>query len=367
MAEQLETLVRFVRELQREGIDPGPARSRTYCEAVPLLPPEDLYLAGRASLLSRPDQLPGYDRAFRRFFGLGRLVNPVEPSEPAAGPAGAEGGGHEDVDPVELDGPVTLGDEGASAIAVLREKSFADCTEGELQQLAELLVELASNLPTRRTRRYRRSRGGEPDVRRLARSVSRTWGEPVSLPRRRRLTEPRPLLVLVDVSGSMKLHVRGALLLARAALGANAASDVYAFGTSLTRLTDELRASSVDAALAAAATAVKDWEGGTRIGASLRQLLADRQLLGRMRGGIAIVISDGFDTGDPEDLRGAVERLSRCVHRLVWLNPLAADPRYEPLARGMTAALPYVDRFASGHNLRNLQELDLDGQRSARL
>jgi uncharacterized protein with von Willebrand factor type A (vWA) domain len=165
------------------------------------------------------------------------------------------------------------------------------------------------------------------------------------------------MVLLLDVSGSMAPYSRALLLFAHATLRADARFEAFCFGTRLTRVTRSLREGAPDAALARATGGVVDWGGGTRIGESLKTFLDRYGHGGLARGAITIVCSDGLDRGDPDLLAGQAARLARLAHRVVWLNPLKEDPRYEPLARGMAAALPHVDVFASGHNLASLEEI----------
>ena len=178
--------------------------------------------------------------------------------------------------------------------------------------------------------------------------------------RRARRTRPRRLVLLLDVSGSMSGYARAMLrfaVAARGTAGHHRPVEVFAFGTRLTRLTDALSRRDPDAALTAAAAEVVDWDGGTRIGDSVTRLVRDWARGGTLRGAVVVVCSDGLERGDPRHLGEAMARLRRHVHRIVWCNPLAGDPRYEPTQRGMRAALPYVDVFLPGHDLASLEDL----------
>jgi uncharacterized protein with von Willebrand factor type A (vWA) domain len=185
----------------------------------------------------------------------------------------------------------------------------------------------------------------------------RTHGELIRLDRRTRRTRPRPLVLLLDVSGSMTPYARALLQFAHATAHGAARVETFCFGTRLTRLTRVLQRRRPDEALLEAAALVTDWDGGTRIGASLRSFLREWGRHGMARGAVVIVCSDGLDRGDPEELAGQMRRLHRLAHRVVWVNPLKGDPRYEPLARGMAAALPHIDDFVSGHDLASLEAL----------
>jgi uncharacterized protein len=331
-----ERLTRFGRALRAEGLPVGPGRIEQFCRAAALVP-EELYWAGRATLVSRARDLPVYDRVFAAFFG-GAPANP----EPTA--------------QVRVRGQVVEEVETsiASPVELLREKSFGECTAEELEQLAAL-VRLPT--PLRLSRRAVPARRGMPDLRRTVRRSFRTGGDPVERAWRERRRRPRRLVLLLDVSGSMADYSRALLLFAHAALRSNPDWEAFVFGTRLTRLTRQLRAGRADEALESAAAAVFDWSGGTRIGESLKAFLDEYGHRWLARGAVVVICSDGLEVGDPELLREQAARLSRLAHRVVWLNPLLADPRYEPLARGMAAALPYVDEFRSGHNLASLEEL----------
>jgi uncharacterized protein with von Willebrand factor type A (vWA) domain len=246
----------------------------------------------------------------------------------------------------------------ASGAEVLRAKSFDALTEAERQQAHATIRSLALRLPTRHSRRQRPSPYGRRfDLRRTVRASLRTQGEPFRRAWRQRRVRPRPLVLILDVSGSMSAYSRALLQFGYAALRAGRRVEVFCFGTRLTRLTRVLARAEPDQALRDAAAAVVDWDGGTRIGASLKELLDRWSQHVAMRGAVVVLCSDGLERGDPELLAAQVARLSRLAHRLVWVNPLKGSPRYEPLARGMAAALPHVDAFLAGHNLASLEAL----------
>jgi uncharacterized protein with von Willebrand factor type A (vWA) domain len=213
-------------------------------------------------------------------------------------------------------------------------------------------------VPHRLSRRTRPARRGPiTDLRGSVRSAIQTDGELLRRPRRRRKTRPRRLVLVLDVSGSMAGYSRALLHFAYTARVDTEDVEVFAFGTRLTRLTDELGGRDVDQALAAAADRVVDWDGGTLIGRSLATLNRSHGRSGLLRGAVVVICSDGLDRGDPEEVGEEVARIARYAYRLVWVNPLKGDSRYEPLARGMAAALPHLDRFVSGHDLTSLDEL----------
>jgi uncharacterized protein len=345
-----QDVVGFGRALRATGLPVGTGRLVSFSEAVAMLPPADLYWAGRTTLVSRREELEAYDRAFRAYFG-------TPPPNPVAQPRQTQRGVSTGEIPVGgLDVPGAPPEAAlASSAEVLRRKSFARLTADELALVATLMSRLRLRAPTRRTRRRRRSKRGEPDLRRTLRRALRTGGEPIDRVWRDRRRRRRKLVLVLDVSGSMTSYSRALLLFAHAALRTEPGWEAFAFGTRLTRLTPLLAVCDPDDAIARAAAEAADWDGGTRIGASLRELL-DRHGQGdALRGGIVIILSDGLDVGDPELLGEQMERLARLAHRIVWLNPLMESPDYAPLARGMRAALPHVDVFAAGHDLVSLE------------
>lgn len=327
MGDELARLVAFARALRQEGLRVGPGRVVDFCRAAALLGPADLYWAGRLTLVSRPEDLPLYDRVF-----LGAFEEEPPRSRIAL-----------------VEEEVAL----ASPRELLRTKSFAELSDEELAEVAELMKSLRLSVPARRTRRREPARAGSPDLRRTIRRSFRTGGEPIERVMRRRRRRRRRLVLLLDVSGSMADYSRALVLFAHAALRSDTRWEAFCFGTRLTRITPALARSDTHEALRRAAEEVVDWNGGTRIGESLASLARS----GVARGAVVVVCSDGLDVGDPELLRDEMARLSRLAYRVLWLNPLKEDPAYEPLARGMRAALPHVDVFLSGHNLASLEAL----------
>jgi uncharacterized protein with von Willebrand factor type A (vWA) domain len=240
---------------------------------------------------------------------------------------------------------------------LLLHKDFAAYTEAERAAARVLLAQLAARGPRRRSRRTRRARRGPmPDMRATLRASLRHGGEPIDRRWRAPVSRTRPMVFAVDVSGSMAPYARMLLQYVQAAVAARRRVEAYAFGTRLTRITYELAGRDPDRALARATAAVVDLGGGTRIGESLGELNREH---GRRvgRGAVVILLSDGWDRGDPELLAEEMARLRRTAHRLVWLNPLAADPRYEPLTRGMQAALPHTDHLLPGNSIASLAAL----------
>ena len=328
MSDEVTRLVSFARALRDQGVAADPGRVIEFCRAASLLAPEDLYWAGRLTLCSRAEDLPVYDRVFRSKFE-------VEPPRLRTVRVVKE--------------VIAL----ASEQELLREKSFAQMTDEELAAVAALMRRLRLVPPKRRTRRRESARAGSPDLRRTLRRSFRTGGEPIDRAWRERRRKPRRLVLLLDVSGSMADYSRALLLFAHAALRTDARWEAFCFGTRLTRVTNALARADPDDALRRASAEVFDWSGGTRIGDAVSGLIRTRIA----RGAVVLICSDGLDVGEPDVLREAMARLARLAHRIVWLNPLKEDPAYEPLARGMQAALPHVDVFLSAHNLASLEAI----------
>jgi uncharacterized protein with von Willebrand factor type A (vWA) domain len=246
-----------------------------------------------------------------------------------------------------------------SEVELLRTKDFAHYSEAEMALARELIARLARRGPSRlsrRTRPVRRRRGHRPDLRRVLRASLRTTGEPIHRHWRAPQRRPRPVVLVCDVSGSMTPYARMLLQYMQASVAARRRVEAFAFGTRLTRITNELEGRDHDRALARATAAVADFSGGTRIGSALAEL---NRLHGRRigRGAVVVILSDGWDRGEPELLDGEMARLRRSAHRLVWLNPLAAHPDFEPLTRGMRAAVPHTDELLAGNSLASLEEL----------
>ncbi len=322
---------------------------------------EDVRLALRAVLCSAPGDFERFEEAFVAVFGSGLL-------EPAGARALRELGTieREALPHVAVPGAASPPVEAEamtvpaawSEVELLRHKDFAHYSEAEGALARELIERLAARGPQRISRRTRagRRRSHVPDLRRTVRDSLRTAGEPVHRSWRARTMRPRPLVLVCDVSGSMAPYARMLLQYLHACVVARRRVEAFALGTRLTRVTQELAGRDHDRALERATAAVVDIAGGTRIGAALAELnTVHGRRLGR--GAVVVILSDGWDRGDPELLRAEIARLRRTAHQLVWLNPLAADPRYEPLTRGMRAAVPHTDRLLPGNSLSSLEEL----------
>jgi uncharacterized protein len=366
----LQRLVEFGRLLRRRGLPVGTGRILTFCRAVAALDRLDrrgVYWAGRVAMVARKEDLAAYDAAFEEWFpratgdalamltGWSQGVNVAPEMEVLVDRGLAE----ESWEPAEgaTDGEAPLGVL-ASGAEVLRARSFDELSEAERLQADHLIRALAVHLPTRRSRRLRPSPYGRRfDHRRTLRASLRTQGEPFRRAWRERRVRVRPLVLILDVSGSMSAYSRALMQFGFAAMRAGRRVEVFCFGTRLTRVTRALARSEPDHALREVAAAVVDWNGGTRIGESLKELLDRWSQHVSMRGAVVVLCSDGLERGEPALLATQVARLSRLAHRLIWVNPLKGSPRYEPLARGMAAALPHVDVFLAGHNLESLESL----------
>jgi len=354
-----ETMVGFARTLRAAGVNAGPDRVQAMLRALDHLDVTsraDVYWAGRLSLCADPDDLARYDSAFAAYFA-GELAPPgrrpppaVEVTVPVALPGGPDGGG----EPAEHGDPRAAT---ASAAEVLRRRDLAQLTAPEREEVRRMLAALAVPAPTRPSRRYRPARRGPLDPRRTVRAMLDRGGEPAQLRRRARSDRARRLLVVVDVSGSMAPYADALLRFGHAAARRRHGTEVFTVGTRLTRVTRELRHRDADTALAAAAAAIPDWSGGTRLGDELKELLDRWGQRGVARGALAVVASDGWERGDPTRLGEQMARLHRLAHRVVWVNPHVARPGYQPLTAGMAAALPYVDDLVEGHSLAALQRL----------
>jgi len=371
---------RLGRHLAAAGVVTTTEAQTRFARAVATAAPctrHELYWLGRVTLLSGPEQVARWDEVFDGVFGGGGGVAPgrrSRPRSPAPRPAdvaarrdqrpppapmhggggvplpAASGGGSGDGD--ARDGVVLA----ASVDERLRHRDFASLEGAELELVRQASARLARALPPRRSRRQRPHRRGGVDLRATLGGARRTGGEPLHWERRRHQRRPRRLVLLCDISGSMEAYSRAYLqLLAGAVSGGRA--EAFAFATRLTRITGALRHADADSALARAGRAAPDWSGGTRIGEAVKAFLDGFGRRGMARGAVIVVISDGWERASPDVLAEQMARLRRLAHRVVWVNPRKADPRFQPLAAGMAAALPHVDALVSGHSLHALDEV----------
>ena len=392
------TAARFGAALRRAGVPADPGRCERFARAVTLARPgtlRELRLCALATLVSHQDQIPLLDHVFTAMFGgeadaqlpgqdsggqAGRSAEALTDLLSQAARAAQQHAGQPGGQPA--DGPVPsptrqetralAGEQGedepdsegeaavptlASAAERLAGKDFGELTPAELLLLAGLMRKLTLSVPHRRSRRHRRTpHGRRTDLRTTLRQARRTGGHPVRLARRAPAMEPRRLVVLCDISGSMEPYARAMLQLLYCAAG-GVQAEVFTFATRLTRLTPALAHSKPLLALQKAGEAAPDWLGGTRIGDSVKEFNDRYGRRGMARGAVVVIISDGWDTGDPEVLRREMERLSRVAHRIVWVNPRTASEEYQPLVGGMAAAWPYCDTVVSAHTVHALEEL----------
>jgi len=353
-------VVTFGRILREAGLEVGPQRLQDALnglDQVELARRDDVYWTLRQTLVSRVDDLAAFDSAFTAWFERAPVRPPmraVEQPQPIR-PSVAFGERPKD-DGSAPDGE--LQSKGWSAEEVLRQKDFASLSPGELEQVKKLIARAGACRPERRSRRLRpHPRGRELDLRRLVRGSLSTGGDVIERSFRRRKTVPRKLVLLCDVSGSMEAYTRALLLFVHAVVGSGRGVEAFAFGTRLTRLTPELAERDPEKAVAAAARRVVDWTGGTRIGASLKAFNDEWGRRALTRGAVIVIASDGWERGEAELVGQEMARLARAAYAVVWVNPLKGSPEYQPLAGGMRAALPYVDRFLPGHNLASLEGL----------
>lgn len=387
----VQRAVRFGRTLRRNGVNSTPGQVMDFVRAVELIDVgsrNEFRETARACFVTHKDEMPVFDRVFDAFWrskadfldenAHNSMTGPDEDavladdSEEGEGQADGESG----IDQDGLSGQrleVTDGNESEvaeegegdadevfsySAAEMLREKDFADLTEEEMAETRRLMERLQWRLGMRRSRRKVASpKGRFFDPRRTMRKSLQTAGVPMTIARRNIKQKPRQLVVICDVSGSMDRYSRILLQFVYAIENGMNNVEAFVFGTRLTRITRLLRHRSIDDAMERVAREVQDWSGGTRIGQSLQTFNQDWARRVLRNGAVVLIISDGWDRGDPDILRVEMARLQRSSYRLIWLNPLLGSPRYEPLTRGMQAALPYLDDFMPVHNLASLQAL----------
>lgn len=372
MTDPERLIVAFARRLRAAGVVVPVGAVTVFAEALDLVGLErraGIYWAGRATLVTNREDLAVYDRVFASFWDGASAERQVTMAQPVT--VGVDGGGAKEDEPDAVptdDGPKVGDPDRAvrfSRAEVLAERDFSDLTADEWAEADRLIARLRVRTELRRSRRRRTVRAGrgQLDVRATVARSMKTGGVPVARSWRARSWRPRRLVLIIDVSGSMEPYARALLRFAHAATRSRRAGgaagrsqvDTFALGTRLSRITAEMTGSDPDAALAAASRRVLDWSGGTRLGDGLAELNDRWGPLAR--GAVVVVLSDGWDRGDPAVLGAEMARLHRTAHRVVWANPLKASPGYRPVARGMAAALPWVDDFVEGHTLQSLEEL----------
>jgi uncharacterized protein with von Willebrand factor type A (vWA) domain len=352
----------LVELLRTAGLSVPVGNLITFTEAVEIIGGDlrSLYWCGRATLTHSPIDIELYDRVFRHWIlgtelGLTESV-PRSPEPLLVDDDERFDGEQPDCADIETNDGTVLR---FSRTETLRSMDFADLDDEERLEVDRLIADMRLTATMRRSRRRRPSKrsSGVPDLRRTVRESLRTGGEPINRRTLQRTRVARRVVIIADISGSMAAYSRSLIRYAHAAVSARSRVEAFALGTRLTRLTRELDTHDPDQALQRAADSVEDWSGGTRLGEGLRQFNDDWGARGMARGAVIVILSDGWDRGEPERLASEMARLSRVAHRIVWVNPLKASDGYAPLAQGMAAALPYVDDFIEGHSLGALDRL----------
>jgi uncharacterized protein len=378
--------------LHAAGLPVGPDRCERLARAVTVMNARtvaELRACALATLVSDPGQMSTFERVFALLFGapspfrdlpLPSMADAQPHQEDTSPPPAARTSPDQDgwlagmqvsdtgsaAPPASPDEPLTEAPavhRVASAAEQLRGRDFAQLSAAELRALVALMREMSLAVPPRRTRRYRRARDGKrPDLRGTLRQARRSGGEAIRLSRRAPRVRPRRLVVLCDISGSMESYARALLMLLYCLHGGQVRGgqnrpEVFSFATRLTRLTPALASASPDTMLAKAGEAAPDWSGGTRIGAAVKEFSDRYGARGMARGAVVLIISDGWETGEPALLGEQMARLSRIAHRIVWANPRTQSPRYRPEVGGMAAAWPYCDAVVSAHSLDALGDL----------
>ena len=370
------------RRLREAGLPMTPARSVDFARALTLVRPASrrrLYWTARAVFVSDPSHAAAFDAVFRAVFGDPARDEPVDlddartvpvpPDErprsehrtsPGDAPRGeamsspAPGARDDDEDAGEVEVPLAM----ASDEERLAAKRFDGLEPHELAQLHRLMSRLRLATPLRRTRRHERGRhGARIDMRRTLRASLRTGGDPIRLARRRRRVVPRRLVMICDISGSMEPYARAYLQFLSCAARTGPGAEAFAFATRLTRLTRALSSRHPERAIQRAAAAAPDWSSGTRIGDALKTFNDRHGRRGMARGAVVVILSDGWERGDPELVGREMARLSRLAHRIVWVNPRVAASAFAVAAGGMVAALPHCDALVSGHSVRALDKV----------
>ena len=364
----------FGRRLHDAGVPVTPARAADFAHALELVRPvarRRLYWTARSVFVTDRSQVAPFDAVFASVFGARgepasekqhsraahaeeRSDAPSPQEETGPGIPSPAPGPRDDGDEAELEVPVAR----ASDEERLRTTSVEALQPAELAALHRLMSQLRLATPRQRTRRHERRRHGERvDLRRTLRRSLRTAGDPVTLARRRRRVAPRRLVLLCDISGSMEPYARAYLQFLTSAAAAGPNAEAFVFATRLTRITRALAARNPERAIQRAAAAAPDWSSGTRIGEALREFNDRHGRRGMARGAVVVILSDGWERGDPSLVAREMERLSRLAHRIVWVNPRVGASGFAVRSGGMVAALPYCDAFVSGHTFEALSEV----------
>jgi uncharacterized protein with von Willebrand factor type A (vWA) domain len=362
-------LLQFVRHLRDRGLRVGPLAVEELTvaiDAIGLTHRADVKSAFAAIVIARPTERPIFDEAFESFFGRGLLRLDAEPepgdepqtvtletehlSLPVLADAGEIGEALEEIEIPEV--------VGASAEEGLERRDFRDLTPAESEEVRRIMSQIVWRPAEADSRRWiAGSAGTRPDMRRTMRKLVGPSGDLMQLAMSTRKPRRRPLVVLADVSGSMERYAEMFLHFLHAAQGRLGRVETFVFSTRLSRITRELRQTLPQTALRLVSEAVDDWSGGTRIGEALYDFNTHWSRRVTRGGAIGLIISDGWDTGDPALLTAEMARFARSVHRVVWLNPLSGRAHYSPETRGMQAALPFIDDMLSAANILDLREV----------
>ena len=378
-----EVSARFGAALRQAGLPVGLGRCERFAGAVTVARPATLralYLCALATLVSSKDQAELLEAVFVQVFGAldGLAGDTVRPGgQQAPGPAQPARAAEDLLAQAAMaarnhvtgvlaaeesvpDAPAEQEVEHrylGSTVERLAAQDFAELTQAELAALADLMRAVTLAVPERRSRRERSRPGGpRTDMRATLRQARRTGGHAFALIGRSPARRPRRMVVLCDISGSMEPYARAMIQLLYCAAG-GARAEVFSFATRLTRLTPALSRSLPGPALDRAGRAAPDWLGGTKIGAALREFNDSYGRRGMARGAVVLIVSDGWDTGDPDLVRREMERLSLVAYRIVWVNPRTKSASYQPLAGGMAAAWPHCDAVVSAHTVQALDQL----------
>ena len=323
---------------------------------------DDVYWAAYSTLIRRHEDTLIFDRAFAVFWDQLIAIDTANYKQETESVTllidGEDESNNSDdfAEPIEDENTITLR---FSSIETLRKKDFAAYNETELREAEQFMASLRLAGPPKRSLRLQKTNrsGARQDIRRTMRASLQNDGEPIERYWREPSTKLRRLVVLLDVSGSMEPYARALLRFMHAAVVGRQRVEAFTLGTRLTRITKELTSRDPDRALARTSAQVSDWSGGTRLGECLQNFNDKWGVGGMARGSIFVVLSDGWDRGEPQVLADQMLRLKRVAYRVILVNPLKVSPGYAPLARGMAAAMPYIDDFVEGHSLEALREL----------
>ena len=351
----------FVTYLRAMGIEVPIASTIVFHEAlgkIGIHERDNVYWAGRTTLLSQPGDIPTYDEAFQSFWEGSIQIEIREPNEVNnfVSLPDSEIDLEEVQDGINDENIVSLK---YSRSEILSEKDFALYSEEELDEVYNLMksIELIGAKRQSRRRIATSRQTKHPNLKKIVKSSFRTGGEPIKRHFTHRGEKTRQIVFLLDISGSMESYARALLRFIQAAVVGRRRVEAFTLGTRLTRITKELSNRDLDAALIHTSQSVSDWSGGTRLGEAFQEFINNWGQRGLGRGSTIVILSDGWDRGDASVMTEQMSRLSRISHQIIWMNPLKVSPGYEPLAQGMAAALPFIDQFIEGHSLESLNEL----------